>query len=92
MMSQVSGAARADPRHEPSAARVRPAIDQDFPAQRFGAVYAEVPRRLLLPTRLMAGRAILKYMRDLSDEALCDRWIETHIYGCSAAKRFSGAS
>jgi len=29
-----------------------------------------------LPTRLMAGLALLKHMYDLSDEVLCDRWIE----------------
>jgi hypothetical protein len=29
-----------------------------------------------LPTRLMAGVTVLKYMHDLSDEAVCDRWVE----------------
>ena len=29
-----------------------------------------------LPTRLMAGLAILNYSYDLSDEALCDRCVE----------------
>ena len=29
-----------------------------------------------LPTRLMAGLAILKHTFNLSDEALCERWIE----------------
>jgi transposase, IS5 family len=33
-----------------------------------------------LPTRLMAGLALLKHMYDLSDEALCDRWIENPSY------------
>jgi hypothetical protein len=29
-----------------------------------------------LPTRLMGGLAILKHTYDLSDEALCERWVE----------------
>jgi hypothetical protein len=32
-----------------------------------------------LPTRLMAGLALLKHMYDLSDEALCDRWIDDRL-------------
>jgi transposase, IS5 family len=28
------------------------------------------------PTRLMAGLAILKHTYDLSDEVLCERWVE----------------
>ena len=55
-------------------------IDWDFLEQRFGAVYAVVPGRPPLPTRLMAGLAILKHMHDLSDEALCDRWIENPYF------------
>jgi hypothetical protein len=34
------------------------------------------PRSPAVPTRLMAGLAILKHMHDLSDEALCERWVE----------------
>jgi IS5 family transposase len=33
-----------------------------------------------LPTRLMAGLAILKHTYDLSDEALCDRWVENQYF------------
>jgi IS5 family transposase len=33
-----------------------------------------------LPTRLVAGLFILKHMRNLSDEALCARWIENPYY------------
>src|SRR4029077_7339797 len=33
-----------------------------------------------LPTRLMAGLALLKHMYDLSDEALWDRWIENTYF------------
>jgi hypothetical protein len=28
------------------------------------------------PTRLVAGLFILKHMHNLSDEALCERWVE----------------
>jgi hypothetical protein len=34
-----------------------------------------------LPTRPMAGLAILKCTHDLSDEALCDRWVEQYFCG-----------
>ena len=59
-------------------------IDWEFLERTFGAVYADVPGRPPLPTRLMAGIAILKYMHDLSDEGLCARWIENpyHQYFC----------
>jgi IS5 family transposase len=33
-----------------------------------------------LPTRLVAGLLILKHMHDLSDEALCARWLENPHY------------
>jgi IS5 family transposase len=33
-----------------------------------------------LPSRLVAGLLILKHMHDLSDEALCARWLENPYY------------
>jgi transposase, IS5 family len=33
-----------------------------------------------LPTRLMAGLAILKFTFDLSDEMLCERWVESPYF------------
>ena len=33
-----------------------------------------------LPTRLVAGLFILKRMHNLSDEALCDRWVENPYF------------
>jgi IS5 family transposase len=56
------------------------AIDWGFLEQRFGVVYEDGPGRPPLPTRLMAGLAILKHCHDLSDEALCERWIENPYY------------
>src|SRR3954449_10200402 len=52
------------------------AIDWSFLEERCGAVYTDEPGRPPLPTRLMAGLAILKHMRALSDEVLCERWVE----------------
>ena len=51
-------------------------IDWRFLEERFGAVYKDGPGSPPLPTRLMAGLAILKHMHDLSDEMLCERWVE----------------
>src|SRR5262245_30379953 len=56
------------------------AIDWGFLEQRFGAVYTDKPGQPPLPTRLMAGLAILKHSYDLSDEALCDRWVENAYF------------
>src|SRR5215216_4069650 len=53
------------------------AIDWTFLEMHFGVVYDDDPGRPPLPTRLMAGLSILKHMHDLSDEVLCERWIET---------------
>jgi len=33
-----------------------------------------------LPTRLVAGLFILKHMHNLSDEALCERWVENPYF------------
>ncbi len=61
-------------------AKLARVIDWDFLEESFGAVYTDAPGRPPLPTRLMAGLAILKHMHDLSDEALCDRWVENPYY------------
>ena len=63
-------------------------IDWGFLEQRFGAVYADVPGRPPLPTRLMAGLAILKHMHDFSDEALCDRWVENPYFQLFCGEEF----
>src|SRR5208283_5279928 len=41
-----------------------------------------------LPTRLMAGLAILKHMHNLSDEALCERWVENPYYQYLCGEEF----
>jgi transposase, IS5 family len=69
-------------------ARLARAIDWGFLEERFGAVYTDVPGRPPLPTRLMAGLAILKHMHDLSDEVLCERWIENPYYQLFCGEEF----
>jgi transposase, IS5 family len=69
-------------------ARLARAIDWSFLEERFGAVYTDVPGRPPLPTRLMAGLAILKHMHDLSDEVLCERWIENPYYQLFCGEEF----
>jgi transposase, IS5 family len=63
-------------------------VDWGFLEQRFGAVYADAPGRPPLPTRLMAGLAILKHTFNLSDEALCERWVENPYYQLFCGEEF----
>ena len=69
-------------------AKLARVIDWGFLEERFGAVYADVPGRPPLATRLMAGLAILKHMHDLSDEALCDRWLENPYFQLFCGEEF----
>jgi transposase, IS5 family len=63
-------------------------IDWRFLEQRLGAVYDDDPGRPPLPTRLMAGLAILKSMHNLSDEGLCERWLENPYYQLFCGEEF----
>ncbi|MGY4431133.1 hypothetical protein ACVWWO_003610 [Bradyrhizobium sp. F1.13.1] len=54
-------------------------VDLSFLEERFGEVYTGDPGRPSLPTRLMAGLAILKHTYNLSDEVLCERWVENPL-------------
>jgi hypothetical protein len=63
-------------------------IDWSFLEERFGAVYEDKPGRPPLPTRLMAGLAILKHTYDLSDEVLCERWVENPYYQFFCGEEF----
>jgi len=63
-------------------------IDWGFLEERFGAVYTDKPGQPPLPTRLMAGLAILKHTYDLSDEALCDRWVENPYFQYFCGEEF----
>jgi hypothetical protein len=68
--------------------RLAKVIDWSFLEDRFGAVYSDGPGMPPLPTRLMAGLAILKYTFDLSDEALCERWVENPYYQFLCGEEF----
>jgi IS5 family transposase len=63
-------------------------IDWSFLEERFGAVYEDKPGRPPLPTRLMAGLTILKHTYDLSDEVLCERWLENPYYQFFCGEEF----
>ena len=56
--------------------------------ERCGAVYTDGPGMPPLPTRLMAGLAILKFTFDLSDEELCARWIESPYFQFFCGEEF----
>ena len=55
-------------------------IDWEFLARRFSSVCRVGPGQPPLPTRLVAGLFILKHMHNLSDEALCERWVENPYF------------
>src|SRR4030088_3547424 len=63
-------------------------VDWRFLEERFGEVYTDSPGQPPLPTRLMAGLAILKHTYDLSDEALCDRWVENPYFQYFCGEEF----
>src|SRR5436309_14431379 len=63
-------------------------VDWGFLEQAFGAVYTDGPGQPPLPTRLMAGLAILKHSYDLSDEVLCERWVENPYYQFFCGEEF----
>src|ERR1700730_14099996 len=62
--------------------------DWRFLEGRFGEVYTDDPGHPPLPTRLMAGLAILKHTYDLSDEVLCERWVENPYYQFFCGEEF----
>jgi len=68
--------------------RLALAIDWRFLEGKFGAVYTDEPGRPPLPTRLMAGLAILKYSHNLSDEVLCERWVENPYFQYFCGEEF----
>src|ERR1700731_4487031 len=69
-------------------AKLARAIDWRFLEEKFGAVYTDRPGRPPLPTRLMAGLAILKHTFNLSDEVVCDRWVENPYYQYFCGEEF----
>jgi IS5 family transposase len=55
-------------------------ISWSFLEAKCGEVYSDGPGMPPLPTRLMAGLAILKHTFDLSDEELSARWVENPYF------------
>lgn len=75
-----------NPEHE--LVRLAGLIDWRFLDERCGAAYSDAAGRPPLPTRLMAGLAILKHTYNLSDEGLCDRWIENPYFQLFCGETF----
>ena len=69
-------------------ARLARKVDWTFLESKFGTVYADGPGQPPLPTRLMAGLAILKHTFNLSDEELCARWVENPYYQLFCGEEF----
>jgi hypothetical protein len=63
-------------------------IDSSFLEAQFGAVYPGGPGSPPLPTRLMGGLEILKHSGNLSDERLCEIWVENPYFQYFAARIF----
>jgi transposase, IS5 family len=68
--------------------RLARTIDWPVLEERFGAVYSDGPGMPPLPTRLMAGLAILKHTFNLSDEVLCERWVENPYFQYLCGEEF----
>jgi transposase, IS5 family len=68
--------------------RLARTIDWRFLEVRFGEAYSDGPGMPPLPTRLMAGLAILKHTFNLSDEELCTRWIENPYFQYLCGEEF----
>jgi transposase, IS5 family len=71
-------------------AKLARAIDWGFLEERFGALSSDGPGHPPLPTRLMAGLALLKHRHDLSDEVLRERWGETPSMPLFGGEEFFG--
>ncbi len=67
-----------DMRHE--LVRLGGLIDWQTIGSRLGEMHEDGSGQPPLPTRLMAGLAILKHMHNLSDEELTRRWVENPYY------------
>ena len=69
-------------------AKLARTIDWGFLEERFGEVYSDGPGQPPLATRLMAGLCVLKHLHDLSDEVLCERWLENPYYQLVCGEEF----
>jgi len=69
-------------------AKLAAAIDWGFLERTLEVVYTDAPGQPPLPTRLMAGLAILEHMDDLADEVLAARWLENPYYQLFCGEEF----
>lgn len=69
-------------------AKLARSISWRFIEEKCGAAYSDGPGMPPLPTRLMAGLAILKHTFDLSDEELCARWVENPYFQYFCGEEF----
>jgi transposase, IS5 family len=69
-------------------AKLARTLDWRFLEESFGAVYKDGPGQPPLPTRLMAGLSILKHTYNLSDEAVCELWLENPYYQYFCGEEF----
>ncbi len=63
-------------------------LDWAFLEREFGAVYTDGPGSPPLPTRLMTALHILKYSLNLSDERLCESWVQNPYYQYFCGEEF----
>src|SRR3981081_816549 len=63
-------------------------IDWRVLEEKFGAGYKDGGAQPPLPTRLMGGLAILKHTYNLSDEVVCELWIENPYYQYFCGEEF----
>jgi IS5 family transposase len=75
-----------DPAH--ALVKMARAIDWRSLETKLDTVYRDGPGQPPLPTRFMAGLAILKHMHNLSNEVLCDRWLENPYYQLFCGEEF----
>jgi len=68
--------------------RLAQKIDWRFLEERFGEVYKDGGGLPPLPTRLMAGLAILKHTFNLSDEAVCARYLDSPYWQYFCGEEF----
>jgi IS5 family transposase len=63
-------------------------IDWRLLEEKFGQAYSHKAGQPPLPTRLMAGLSILKHTCNLSDEVLCERWVENPYWQYFCGEEF----
>lgn len=68
--------------------RLSKTVSWRFLETQCGEVYTDGPGQPPLPTRLMAGLAILKHTFNLSDDELCARWVENPYFQYFCGEEF----